>query len=464
MSTTTTAPTATATLGELVHIDPATVVVEKNVRTTAPLSRAFIASIKAEGVLSPILAHRNIAGDLVVRAGQRRTLAAREARLSSIPAYVVDAADAVAERIVQQVIENDQRLALTDSDRVAAFQQLAFEGMSETIIAKRLGTTKTTVKTGLQVAANKVAAAAISTHQLTLDQAAALVEFEGDDDTLADLMSVATHEPEMFAHTVQRARDDRDRAAALDAKSAELTGAGFVVYDRYPSVYGSEDALVALAEWTTSDGDTITETHLTDLPGRAAYVQTDFSGGIVVRLFLPDPKSAGFKKRTYGVAPAEKAPWTEEQKAERRTLIANNKAWKSAEVVRREWLTTLLSRKALPKGAATVIAQGLTLHRFDVGDAAREGNTLAHTLLGLTQGSSTYGLTPDLLAGYLDNHPTKANHVSLAIVLGGIESRTSTNTWRAPDARKAAYFRQLVAWGYHLSEVEEIVASYGTDS
>jgi len=267
----------------------------------------------------------------------------------------------------------------------------------------------------------------------------------------------------MFAHTVQRARDDRDRAAAIDAKSAELTGAGFVVYDRYPSVCGSEDAPVALAEWTTSDGDTITEAHLVDLPGRAAYVQTDFSGGIVVRLFLPDPKSAGFRKRTYGVAPAEKAPWTEEQKAERRTLIANNKAWKSAEVVRREWLATLLSRKALPKGAATVIADALTTHRHDVADGMTGGNTLAHTLLGLTAEPTRYGTTPDLLAGYVTNHPTKANHVALAVALAGIENRTNVGTWRAPDARKAAYFRQLVAWGYHLSEVEEIVAAYSTD-
>ena len=38
-------------------------------------------------------------------------------------------------------------------------------------------------------------------------------------------------------------------------------------------------------------------------------------------------------------------------KAERREVITNNKAWLSAEAVRREWLTTFLARKTPPKGA-----------------------------------------------------------------------------------------------------------------
>src|SRR3546814_13408183 len=77
---------------------------------------------------------------------------------------------------------------------------------------------------------------------------------------------------------------------------------------------------------------------------------------------------------------------TDEQKAERRTLIANNKAWASAQVVRREWLTTLLSRKTLPKDTAAVIATGLTVHRQAVSLATRDGNTLAHELPGIGRG------------------------------------------------------------------------------
>ncbi len=49
------------------------------------------------------------------------------------------------------MVENDQREALTDSDRAAAFQQLAFEGLSVTAIARRTGTKQKEVKTALAV-------------------------------------------------------------------------------------------------------------------------------------------------------------------------------------------------------------------------------------------------------------------------------------------------------------------------
>lgn len=51
-------------------------------------------------------------GNVLVRAGQRRTLAAREAGTTTIPVYIVDADEATVERIIQQMVENDQREAL----------------------------------------------------------------------------------------------------------------------------------------------------------------------------------------------------------------------------------------------------------------------------------------------------------------------------------------------------------------
>lgn len=147
---------------------------------------------------------------------------------------------------------------------------------------------------------------------------------------------------------------------------------------------------------------------------------------------------------------------TDKQKADRITLIANNKAWASAEVVRRAWLTEFLSRKTLPKDAGTLIAQGLTMHRREVGGAATNGNTLAHTLLGIESGGYW---DADKLTALLDHSPTKSQHVALAVVLGGIEDSTSKETWRYPSVIKALYFEQLAAWGYGLSEVEQIAAT-----
>ena len=63
----------------------------------------------------------------------------------------------------------------------------------------------------------------------------------------------------------------------------------------------------------------------------------------------------------------------------------------------------------------------------------------------------------DKLSALVEHSPTKAQHVTLTIVLAGIEDSTSKETWRYPDAHSARFFEQLAGWGYNLSEVEQIV-------
>jgi ParB family transcriptional regulator, chromosome partitioning protein len=89
--------------GTLQHLDPTTVLIGVNVRDDAAMDDQFIASVREHGVLQPITAVRTSAG-IEVRDGQRRTLAAREAKLPTIPVYVLDASTsgdktATAERI-----------------------------------------------------------------------------------------------------------------------------------------------------------------------------------------------------------------------------------------------------------------------------------------------------------------------------------------------------------------------------
>jgi len=127
---------------------------------------------------------------------------------------------------------------------------------------------------------------------------------------------------------------------------------------------------------------------------------------------------------------------------------------REAEVVRREWLAEFLSRKTLPKDATQAITVGLTVHHSMVGKAIQNGNVLAHTLLGMKRANYW---DADKLAALVEKTPTKAQHVSLAIVLAGIEDSTSKETWRYPNAHSARYFEQLAAWGYGLSDVERIV-------
>ena len=47
-------------------------------------------------------------------------------------------------------------------------------------------------------------------------------------------------------------------------------------------------------------------------------------------------------------------------------MLANNKAWRTAETVRREWSGTFLSRKTAPKGALPYLAGALLAGGYEL--------------------------------------------------------------------------------------------------
>lgn len=437
---------STTSTVELIQAHPALIQLETNIRTEAAIDEGFLASIRANGVLTPVLGHRNDDGTVTVRAGQRRVLAAREAGLETVPVYLVPVGEAGEddERIIHQLVENEHRDSMTDVDKVAAYKALELAGLSVTAIAKRTGTNRAVVKASITVADNDTAATAIKDHAVNLDQAVVLMEFDGDEATVASLIEVATTDPSQFDHAVQRARDDRARAEKKQELVDVLTARGIAIRDSRPGYY--DKTPVDVAGYATAEGEAITADTLAGLDGASAFVQVYYGGSVDLTLYIEDPKAHGFKKRaSSGEA---RTPMTDEQKAERKTLIENNKQWDSAEVVRREWLTSFLGRRTLPKNATAVVAELLTTGSWQIADAISHGNSLAATLLNTTEG----------MGEFLIAHPAKAAHVTLAVALGGIEASTDRNTWRSPRAVTARYLRVIGGWGYALSPVEKIAA------
>ncbi|MBT2519076.1 ParB N-terminal domain-containing protein [Streptomyces sp. ISL-90] len=439
--------------GVLEHIDPNAIIIEANVRPSEPVTKEFVASIREYGVLTPVYGRRDEHGNILVRAGQRRTLGAREAAIATMPVYVIDGDESTTRRIIEQLIENEHRKDLSDADRAAAWQQLSFEGMSPAAIAKKTGTKTDRVKQGLAVVENASASSAIVEHQLDLEQAATLIEFEDDPEVTADLIAVAKEEPDQFHHAAQRARDERERKQKREQAEAEAAEQGFAILETHPR--WDEPTIAPLYELRDPEGERVTPESIANLDGASAIVRSVYGGEASIDYYL-----AGWKEHDYtrpnstSGGGSNSGPMTDEQKAERKILIANNKAWASAETVRREWLVEFMSRKTLPKDAAQFIARGLTTHRGDVYREMQAGNPLAHTLLGIDPGS---GWRADKLAEVIEATPAKAQHVSLAIVLGGTEENTDKGAWRYPSEDKGAYFAQLAKWGYTLSEVEQIV-------
>jgi ParB family chromosome partitioning protein len=143
--TDTTTPEAEAitehTRGELSHIDPNSLEGGDNVREYANVDKPFRDTVAEHGVLVPITAIRRPDGVIEVRNGQRRTVAARKVGLHTVPVYVLaaSAADTSAEtidRIVHQLVTNDQQQYLTDAQRARGIQQMMDAVPSVTKVAK----------------------------------------------------------------------------------------------------------------------------------------------------------------------------------------------------------------------------------------------------------------------------------------------------------------------------------------
>ena len=138
--------------------------------------------------------------------------------------------------------------------------------------------------------------------------------------------------------------------------------------------------------------------------------------------------------------------------------------------MRRQFVTTLLSRKTLPRGAATFLADCLARDSYLLTQHNRDD--VAAELLGIDRAAVPTAVS-ELPAGS-DN---RALVIALALVLGSLEARTGKDAWRNPapvrdpgdhrtyyghSVTSGDYLRFLAANGHTLAEVEEVVTGTRT--
>ncbi|OJV22889.1 MAG: hypothetical protein BGO26_00125 [Actinobacteria bacterium 69-20] len=448
------------TASTFADLDPRTLVIEANVRTDVDLDPAFVESIRDNGVLMPILVQRHEDGTLHVRAGQRRTLGAIAAERPTIPARIIDGTSDDAERIVQQVIENDARKPLADTERSAAYQQMALLGLPAATIARRLHKPKAEVEAGIAVAGSRAGLDAAN-EGLSLLDAAVFAEFEGDEDGTRRLRDAVRY-GKPLAHAAQRIRDDRAEKAKVDALTKRLKRAK-VTITRAPGYYDTTVKPLADLHAKGSKIALTPEAHAT-CPGHVAWIDT--TGAEPVAIYgCSDFKANGHLKTADPTK--HSTPMSEEERAARREVVANNKAWKSAETVRREWLATFAKRKTAPKSAAAFIAR-VMLDGYTSNKAREQGHRLAADILGAKAHSNPTGwhtATETLAAQVAKAAPARATQIALVIGLAAVEDGTHTGTWRNAYGVTRDYFAFIQDCGYELSEVEALCLprAAGTD-
>ncbi|MCX5070879.1 ParB N-terminal domain-containing protein [Micromonospora lupini] len=448
----------------LVQVDPATLIVGANVRLDARLDKDFIDSVRQRGVKVPIVGYRDDHGQIVVLYGQRRTLAAVQTGRPTVPVVITTEQDE-ADRLVDQLAENHHRAALTTHEDAKAFHQLAALGVPAGAIAKRTARPKGVVDAALAVAGSEVAQAATQKWEfLDLTQAAAIAEFDGDDEAVKVLVMAA--ENGRFQHELQQLRDERESKRQQDALIAELTGKGLKVIDRpgtmHPQVASLKNLKIGARKATEA-------THK-KCKGHAAFVHQDYvvkdgKGGyewVVGYACTNYPRYEHTHAYVNGAGLGERPKLAdmdpeeaEQARAERRDVIQSNKAWDSALKVRQAWLKEFATRKTPPKTAAAFIAKAIASCDHQIRTAMEGSHKFARDLVGVEHESFRSDHHRGQLLVDLCTSEGRAQMLTLVMILAAYEENLPRDAWRRSDPGPSEYLRFIESEGYELSDVEK---------
>jgi ParB family chromosome partitioning protein len=433
--------------------DPRTLIVDLNIRDLKP-DKGLVDSIRDLGVLQPVIGYRRIDGSVRVRYGHRRTLAAIEAGRTAVPVLVVaDEADGGdVDRILGQYAENKHREGLTVADEAGVVAQLLDLGLTAAQVQKRTRMPKAAVAAAKTLHGSAIATQAAAAHpELTIDQAAAIAEFDQDAAAVSRLVQAARYGDGQFKHGVEQLREERADEQAYAAAAAACEADAITVVEKRPSWDFSVERLA------DADGQPLTDETHKACPGHVAHLVQgwdDDSDTVAWRpqFYCSDPPANGHQQR-FGSTAAGGID-LEAQRADRSNVIKGNKAWRTAETVRRDWLTQFLARKEAPKNALRYVIESITPTYCELTRSGAAAHELAGKLLGLDI-SVAEAVT---VARASD---ARALVITLGLVLSATEAETDVHAWRTGPANHphiARYLKALTGWGYTLSPIEQAVA------
>ncbi len=484
--------TETVAAEQFAYLDPTHIIIGTNVRTDLrPDHKEFRKSIKERGVLEAVTVYRNEDGQYVLLRGQRRTVTAAEVGTPTglIPARVVPQ-PADADRIGDQMVENIHRAGMREAEIVAGVEQLALLGVSAAQIAKRTSIDRPTVNAALAVTKADQSRNRLDSGDLTLEEAAIFAEFEHDPEAVERLENTKKWRRSL-THEAQRLRDEAAEREADAAEVERLRTEGLPVLSA--EEVQEADEVLRIERLVTEDGEPLPEEEWPNVPGARLHVvkewvypedecdeesedgtdeDEDYEPAEPYQQYVPvwvvtDLDASGLRRRGggSGSTPAESGNEGESEedaearREERRRVIANNKAWASAETVRREWLAAFVARKTAPKGAEALICEAVVTGHHSLSKAMDHRHPMLFTLLGIPAPSGYYGAGHDECRKIATKAttPKAATMTTLAAVVAAWEATTGKHSWRNPSAWDARVLGALVEWGYQPSEVERIL-------
>lgn len=485
-------------IGQLIDLDPASLTIATNVRTDVAEDEDFANSIKTRGVLEPVTVYLAEDGSYAVLRGQRRTLTAAKVGTptGTIPCRVVARPDD-ADRIGDQMVENIHRAGMRQSEILAGVEQLALLGVSAAQITKRVALPRAEVNAALAVVSKEQARNRVEAGDLTLEQAAIYAEFDGDEEA-TERLDNAVRWGHSLEHTAQRLRDEaaeREADAAAFAEAYERLSAEELPVLSAEEVEQAQESgeLLRISRLVNDEGEVLPEEEWPSVPGARVQIvkewvypdedewdddrdddsdsdEEDQEPAEPYQAHLPvwvvtDLDASGLHRRGTLGRTSDEVETEQEAEAraeaareERRRVIANNKAWTSAEVVRREWLTTFLGRKTPPKGAEALICEAVVTGPHFLYKAMENNQPMLRTLAGVGADKSRWDSGGELSTIVAKaSTPKAAIMTTLAAVVTAWEATLGKHTWRNPSRWDARMLTALSEWGYQPSEVETLL-------
>jgi len=183
--------------------------------------RELADSIKASGVLQPLLVRRVSPGEFQLVAGERRLRAAQIVGLKKVPVVVKDVDDRA--MMEMALVENIQREALDPIEEARAYQTLIEKvGLTHEKLSERVGKQRVTITNSLRLLSLPAEVMdMVSRGTLSAGHARALLALENRGDLLAAARYVATkgfsvRRTESFVRRKQRTAHARPRGSRLE--------------------------------------------------------------------------------------------------------------------------------------------------------------------------------------------------------------------------------------------------------
>jgi len=475
----TTNPTAGAEPSmELIWVDPAEIIIDENVRTVVDIDPAFFESIRDYGVKSPPSVWRDDEGRIHCEFGQRRVLASTMAKHPVIPALLMSRERATEEaeversRIVSQLTENDQRQGLTDGERVQAWKQLAFFGMSTDEIAKTTKTKREKVRAGMKVAKESPATVDLmKERQLTIDEALVMQEFEDASTEQLELLEQTLREaPRDVPKVAKQVRDELAKAEAIAAAQleAERMGVPWRDPDKIKIWDGTHRSITDVRigksrkaptiEQALDQGGVVASVHESKKWNGAGY-DHEYS----TRFYVEHPQKHGYAG--YAAAPEKSPEEVEKDRAERKLKREQKAAWIEATELRHAWIRDTLLAQKPPLGAElwivrTLVGDDATYSYTSAGSQHKPAKLLLSWVAPDTEiPADAYAAESRAVEKLITAavKPADAVRYGLGYALASAEFTLADPKHPAFATQISAhrYLRQLAEWGHTLHPAEQ---------